>query len=305
MTKIRETRNTSMIDDRRGRGGSGGGGVGFPGLGGGGMGFPMKAGGGIIGVIVMIAVIVLPQILGGEGTSIPGLGTPSLGAPVGETASGSSNSDETCDDELESILCGATIDVQEFWIREFEAAGREYPVTKTVFFSGFTDTGCGNASAETGPFYCPADNLVYFDLDFLVQLLEQFGATGDLASQYIVAHEYGHHVQNVLGISDQVREAQRNAPSRANEYSVALELQADCLAGVWAHDADRRGQFERGEIAEALEAAAAVGDDRIQMATQGRTDPETFTHGTSAQRQTWFNRGFETGDIDRCNTFDG
>lgn len=302
MTKIRETRNTSMIDDRRSRGGGGGG---LPGLGGGGgLGFPMKAGGGIIGVIVMIAVIVLPQLLGGEGTSIPGLGTPSLGAPLGDTASGSGNSDETCDDELESILCGATIDVQEFWIREFAAAGREYPVTKTVFFSGFTDTGCGRASAETGPFYCPADNLVYFDLDFLVQLQQQFGATGDLASQYIVAHEYGHHVQNVLGISDQVREAQRDTPSRANEYSVALELQADCLAGVWAHDADRRNQFERGEIAEALEAAAAVGDDRIQMETQGRTDPETFTHGTSEQRQRWFTRGFETGDIERCNTFD-
>lgn len=307
MTKIRETRNTSMIDDRRGSGGGrGGGGFGIPGLGGGsgggGLGFPVKAGGGLIGIIVMIAVVVLPQILGGSGTAVPGLGAPSLSDGG---ASGSGNSDETCDDELESILCGATIDVQEFWIREFESAGREYPVTKTVFFSGFTNTGCGQASAQTGPFYCPADNLVYFDLDFLVQLQEQFGATGDLASQYIVAHEYGHHVQNVLGISDQVRQAQQSAPSKANEYSVALELQADCLAGVWAHDADARGKFERGEIEEALDAAAAVGDDRIQMETQGRTDPESFTHGTSDQRRTWFNRGFTTGDIDRCNTFDG
>ena len=296
MTKIRETRNTSMIDDRRG--GGGGGGFGLPGLGGGGggLGFPIKAGGGIIGVLVMIAVVVLPQLLGGNGTSVPGLGSPALD-------SGAGNSAETCDDEIESIVCGATIDVQEFWQREFDAAGREYPVTQTVFFSGFTNTGCGQASAQTGPFYCPADNLVYFDLDFLVQLQDQFRATGDLATQYIVAHEYGHHVQNVLGISDEVRQAQADTPSQANELSVALELQADCLAGVWAHDAAARGQFERGEVREALDAAAAVGDDRIQMETQGRTDPESFTHGTSAQRQEWFQRGFAEGDIDSCNTF--
>ncbi len=295
MTKIRETRDTSMIDDRRGRGG---GGFGLPGLGGGGggLGFPIKAGGGIVGVLLMIAVVVLPQLLGGSGTSVPGLGSPALD-------SGTGNSTSTCDDEIESIVCGATIDVQEFWSREFASAGREYPVTKTVFFSGFTSTGCGQASSQTGPFYCPADNLVYFDLDFLVQLQEQFRATGDLATQYIVAHEYGHHVQNVLGISDEVRRAQQESPSRANEYSVALELQADCLAGVWAHDAAARGQFERGEVREALDAAAAVGDDRIQMETQGRTDPETFTHGTSEQRQEWFQRGFDEGDIDSCNTF--
>ena len=303
MTKIRETRDTSMIDDRRGQGG-GGGGFGIPGMGGGGgggLGFPIKAGGGIIGVLVMIAVVLLPQLLGGTGTSVPGLGSPALDTGAD---SGAGNSADTCDDELESIICGATIDVQTFWAEEFDAAGREYPTTKTVFFTGFTRTGCGQASSQTGPFYCPADNRVYFDLDFLAQLQDDFGAQGDLASQYIVAHEYGHHVQNVLGISDQVSQAQRDDPGRANEYSVALELQADCLAGMWARDAADRDEFDsRSEISEALNAAAAVGDDRIQQQAQGRVDPDSFTHGTSEQRQQWFQRGFDTGHIDQCNTF--
>jgi predicted metalloprotease len=146
---------------------------------------------------------------------------------------------------------------------------------------------------------------VYFDLDFLVQLQRQFGAQGDLAAQYIVAHEYGHHVQNLLGINAQVRRAQQNDPSRANQYSVALELQADCFAGAWVRNvADRKMLDDPDEVAEALNAAAAVGDDRIQEQTQGRSDPETFTHGTSQQRQDWFTRGYRTGDPNRCTTFD-
>ena len=138
----------------------------------------------------------------------------------------------------------------------------------------------------------------------MVQLQDEFGAQGDLASQYIVAHEYGHHVQNLLGISASVQQAEQQDPSRANEYSVALELQADCFAGMWARDAFDRGQFDSSnEIEEALNAAAAVGDDRIQQQTQGRVDPESFTHGTSEQRRTWFRTGFDNGDINRCNTF--
>jgi uncharacterized protein len=301
VTKIRETSDSSMIDDRRSGGGAGG----FPSLGGaGGIPIGLKAGGGLLGLVVMIAVLVLPRLLGGgavDGPVLPGGGV-DLGAEAAPSGAGSS--EETCDDELESILCGATIDVQRFWSGEFETAGRSYPVTKTVFFSGATSTGCGAASAETGPFYCPLDQLVYFDLEFLGQLQERFGATGDLAAQYIVAHEYGHHVQNVLGISEQVRAAQAQYPSQANAYSVALELQADCLAGVWAHDAAARGQLDSAaEISEALEAAAAVGDDRIQRSTTGRVDPESFTHGSSEQRRTWFQRGFDMGDPDRCDTF--
>ncbi len=144
---------------------------------------------------------------------------------------------------------------------------------------------------------------MYFDLEFLQQLQDQFGATGDLAAQYIVAHEYGHHIQNLRGTSQEVSQAQQQDPGNANAYSVALELQADCFAGAWAHDAEARTMLEPGEIREALNAAAAVGDDRIQMQAQGRTDPESYTHGTSEQRESWFRRGFETGDPRQCNTF--
>jgi predicted metalloprotease len=145
---------------------------------------------------------------------------------------------------------------------------------------------------------------VYFDLDFLQQLQSQFGATGDLAAQYIVAHEYGHHIQNLTGISDQVNQAEQSDPGRANEWSVGLELQADCLAGVWAHDAAARNQFDdANEVSEALNAAAAVGDDRIQEQATGRVDPDSFTHGTSEQRQEWFSRGYQSGSPSNCDTF--
>jgi predicted metalloprotease len=203
------------------------------------------------------------------------------------------------------VLCGAVNDVSEYWIAAMPTAfNRDYQEAPTVFFSDFTNTGCGQASAQTGPFYCPLDGRVYFDLDFLTQLQEMFGATGDLAAQYIVAHEYGHHVQNLVGINEQMRQAQQADPSRANQYSVALELQADCFAGAWADSVRDRGLFDNPqEVEEALNAAAAVGDDRIQQKTQGRVDPESFTHGTSAQRVEWFQRGFSTGDPKRCTTF--
>lgn len=297
MTKIR-SRNASRIQDRRGQGGGGMGGLNFPGLGGGsggGLPFPTKAGGGLLGIVVMLAALFLPKLLGGASQAVDtgsGGGTPAT--------------EESCTSDLEQTICGANEDVQDFWIREFPSGfGQEYQETDLVFFSGATNTGCGQASSQVGPFYCPLDNLVYFDLDFLVQLQEQFGATGDLASQYIVAHEFGHHVQNLVGTSDQVRQQQTANPDAANRLSVALELQADCYAGVWANDANSRDQFEDGEVTnEAINAAEAVGDDRIQERTQGRTDPESWTHGSAEQRASWFRRGFESGDPARCNTFD-
>jgi len=294
MTKIR-SRSSSRVRDLRGQGG-GGGGFGLPGLGGGGLPFPAKAGGGLIGIIVVLAALFLPKLLGGA-SSEGALSPPAEEATSGEPVQ--------CETELEQILCGASDDVQDYWIAAFPTAfGREYEETDTVFFSGGVNTGCGQASSETGPFYCPLDNLVYFDLDFLTQLQEQFDATGDLAAQYIVAHEYGHHVQNVLGINARTRQAQESDPDRANEYSIALELQADCLAGAWAIDAARAGQFEgENEVEEALNAAAAVGDDRIQQRTQGRVDRESWTHGSSEQRVQWFRRGYSTGDPNRCDTF--
>jgi len=293
MTRIRST-NSGMIQDRRGSGGGGLGGM-FGG-GGGGIPLPGKVGGGLFGIILTLAVLFLPRLLNGQGTS-------SLVNSNGGSSAADVN-DGSCNSELESIICGATEDVQGYWQREFQALGRQYEPTQTVFFSGATSTGCGQASSETGPFYCPEDHLVYLDLDFLAQLQDQFSAQGDLASQYIVAHEYGHHVQNLLGTNAQVQQAAQQHPDMANQYSVALELQADCYAGMWAKDAAARNMFDQpNEIQEALNAAAAVGDDRIQQRTQGRVDPETFTHGTSEQRVTWFRRGYDSGDLNQCNTF--
>ncbi len=292
MTKIR-SKDSRAIQDRRGRGG---GGLNFPGMGGGGGGLPLptKAGGGLIGILVLLAAMFLPKLLGAN-QAVDTSGT-----------SGSSSEASTCDEELEQILCGATEDVQEYWTTALpQSLGTAYQPTQTVFFSGATNTGCGQATSQVGPFYCPLDGLVYFDLDFLVQLQEQFGATGDLAAQYIVAHEYGHHVQNVLGTSGEVSQQQQADPDGANALSVALELQADCYAGAWANDANRRNQFEEGEVVnEAINAAEAVGDDRIQQRTQGRIDPESWTHGSSEQRASWFRRGYETGDPAQCTTFE-
>ncbi|HUF97747.1 MAG TPA: neutral zinc metallopeptidase [Ilumatobacter sp.] len=315
MTKIR-SRDSSRIQDRRGQGsGSGGlgglgdllkGGMGGGGSGGGmpipgGLGGLLKGGGGLIGVLVLAAVFILPKLMGGSTSTTSGVAPAAEGAG---RAVDEANSD-TCSSELEQVLCGATDDVSEYWIDQLPLSfGVEYVDTQTVFFSGSTNTGCGMASSQTGPFYCPLDNLVYFDLDFLVTLQDQFGATGDLAAQYIVAHEFGHHVQNVLRINEQMREAQQADPSRANQYSVALELQADCFAGAWARDASDRGLFDDpSEVEEALNAASAVGDDTIQQKTQGRVDPESWTHGSSAQRVQWFQRGFQTGDPTKCSTF--
>jgi predicted metalloprotease len=310
MTKIR-SRDASRIEDRRGAGSGGFGGLGDVlggslGRGGGGGGFPLpggllKGGGGLIGLLIIAAVIFLPKLLGGG----LGGGGSSLTPAADQETQGTQGSAESCSTELEQVLCGAVNDVSEYWITAMPAAfNREYQEAPTVFFSDVTNTGCGQASAQTGPFYCPLDGRVYFDLDFLTQLQETLGATGDLAAQYIVAHEYGHHVQNVVGINDQMRQAQEADPSRANQYSVALELQADCFAGAWADTVRDRGLFDSPqEIEEALNGAAAVGDDRIQQKTQGRVDPESFTHGTSAQRVEWFQRGFTTGDPKQCTTF--
>jgi predicted metalloprotease len=311
MTKIR-SRNAGRIEDRRGQGGLGGGGLGdllrggAGGGGGGGLPIPgglLRGGGGLIGLLVMAAVFILPRLLGGGsggGTLQGGEQAPS--SPAAQDAGATS---ETCSTELEQVLCGAVNDVSEYWITKLpQSFGSEYVEAPTVFFSDAVNTGCGQASAQTGPFYCPLDSKVYFDLEFLTLLQNNFGATGDLAAQYIVAHEYGHHVQNVLGINEQMRQAQQSDPNRANQYSVALELQADCFAGAWARDASDAGQFDNPqEVEEAINAAAAVGDDRIQQKTQGRVDPEAWTHGSSAQRVEWFRRGFDTADPQQCTTF--
>lgn len=292
MTKIRSS-SSGRVRDRRGSGGFGGVFGSSRGRGGGvGGGLPIKAGG-IVGLLVVVAVVVLPQILGGESS-------------VGPAADLDEAGPAACESELEQIVCGAVDDVSLYWQAQYPRSFQgSFPGTDTVFFSGATTTGCGQASAQTGPFYCPADQFVYFDLDFLAQLQERFGATGDLAAQYIVAHEYGHHVQNVTGIADRVRSAQAASPSAANDFSVAQELQADCFAGTWARSVSDRGLLDRpDEIAEALGAAEAVGDDRIMESAGQEVDPESFTHGSAEQRRSWFERGFDTNDPEACRTFD-
>jgi predicted metalloprotease len=196
-------------------------------------------------------------------------------------------------------------DTEDTWRMLFAKSGKTYQDPKLVLFSGSTDTACGLGQSASGPFYCPGDNKVYIDLVFFKELGSRFGAPGDFAQAYVIGHEVGHHVQNLLGISDQVQaERQRSNPTRANQLSVKLELQADCFAGVWAHHADRTRQvLEAGDVDEGLNAASAIGDDRLQKQSQGHVVPDSFTHGSSTQRVRWFKRGIESGDPGVCNTF--
>ena len=196
-------------------------------------------------------------------------------------------------------------DTEDTWGAIFRQSGYEYEEPNLVLFSGQVNSACGMASAAMGPFYCPADKKVYIDLAFFDDLKSRHGASGDFAQAYVIAHEVGHHVQNLLGTSTQVRKAQRGlGKAEGNELSVKLELQADCFAGLWGNHADRSRQvLEQGDIEEALNAASAIGDDRLQKETQGYVVPESFTHGTSKQRVRWFREGIESGDVANCDTF--
>ena len=209
------------------------------------------------------------------------------------------------DQELADFVSVVLADTEDTWNTIFGRSGMDYEEPVLVMFSGSVQSACGMASAAVGPFYCPADNKVYLDLSFFHDLKQRHGAPGDFAQAYVIAHEVGHHVQNLLGISDKVRQAQRGAgKDEANALSVRLELQADCFAGLWGNYADRSRQvLEQGDIEEALGAASAIGDDRLQRESMGYTVPESFTHGTSEQRVRWFRKGIETGDIGNCDTF--
>lgn len=194
-------------------------------------------------------------------------------------------------------------DVQDTWSQAFPRAfGGDYQRARLVLFHDVVESRCGAAEAATGPFYCPGDGRVYIDLGFYDDLKRRFGAPGDFAQAYVIAHEVGHHIQNITGTERRVREAQRRNPGAANQLSVAMELQADCLAGVWGNSAARRDILEPGDVEEGLNAAAAIGDDRLQKMASGRVMPERFTHGSSAQRVQWFRRGLESGDVKACET---
>ncbi|HNX51771.1 MAG TPA: neutral zinc metallopeptidase, partial [Thermoanaerobaculaceae bacterium] len=194
-------------------------------------------------------------------------------------------------------------DAQRAWTQEFSSRGEHYRPTHLVLFSNAINSACGFAQAASGPFYCPGDEKVYIDLAFYDELQTRFGAGGDFAQAYVIAHEIGHHVQTQIGIDEKVRELQARRPDLQNDLSVRMELQADCFAGIWGHSTARRDILEKGDIEEAMNAAAAIGDDRLQRQSGQRVSPESFTHGSSKQRVEWFNRGFQSGSLEQCDTF--
>lgn len=265
------------IEDRRGSGGGG------------------KMIGGGIGVLV-IAVIV--YFLGGDPTQVLQQAVNTQGTEEAYTP----GAEETEAEEFVSVVLKET---EIFWHKQFNEMGKEYPEPVLVLFRSQVTTDCGGATSASGPFYCPADNKIYIDLSFYDELHSKFGAPGDFAMAYVVAHEVGHHVQTVLGISDKVRALkERGSEKKANRLSVMQELQADFFAGLWAHHADRmHNLLEEGDIKEALNTASAIGDDKLQKQAQGYVVPDAFTHGTSAQRMKWFYKGYTTGDISQGDTY--
>lgn len=309
-------RNTSDIIDRRGASGRGGGALGGI-LGSG------KAKGGLGGVLIaLLAAVFIPMLTGGGGSGIDlstigledlgGLGTGGGLPGSGDPTEASLAESQDPNPELTAFANVIVTDSNNVWEVMFADADIPYDRTKMVLFSDGVRSACGSASSAMGPFYCPADELVYLDLTFFNELATQFGAPGDFAQAYVIAHEVAHHVQNELGIMNEVRAAEQEDPSvstGATGTSVRTELQADCFAGVWAHSRYQRGQsdptkrLDDGDISEALAAAEGVGDDSIQERSTGRVQPERFTHGTSAQRQKWFTVGYDSGDPDRCDTF--
>jgi uncharacterized protein len=256
-----------------------------------GMGGKLALGGGVGGIIVLI----ISLLLGNNPLESLNVGSPS----------GQATSPE--EDKKAQFVSVVLKDTEDVWNKLFpEELGGQYQEPQLVLFSGSDQSGCGFASAATGPFYCPLDNSVYIDLSFYDQLSSRFGASGDFAMAYVVAHEVGHHVQNLLGTSGKVHQArERLSEEEGNKLSVALELQADFFAGVWAYHANEINNIlEEGDIEEAMRAANAIGDDRLQMQSQGYVVPDGFTHGTSEQRMYWFKKGFDTGDIKQGNTFE-
>ena len=254
------------------------------------------------GGIGMIALAVIAMFLGVDPRTVMQIGGQLTGGQQTQQAPPSPEQDQ--DAEFVKVVLA---DTEDTWHPIFKQMGRQYVEPTLVLFSGATQSACGYADSAMGPFYCPGDQQVYIDLNFYQEMKHKFGAPGDFAQAYVVAHEVGHHVQTILGISEQVQRAkQQSSQVQANAIQVRMELQADCFSGVWAHHAHRARQvLEEGDIEEGLTAAAAIGDDTLQRKAQGYVVPESFTHGTAKQRQTWFMRGLRSGDINQCDTFSG
>jgi uncharacterized protein len=282
-------RQSTNIEDRRG-------------MGGGRIGGPAMIGGGGIGVLVLALVAMFfgvdPSVVlnGGGGGGYVDQSTYEPGQPR------PTSPEEAQREQFVRLVLG---DTEETWEGIFRQGGSDYPEPTLVLFSGGVESACGAAGASTGPFYCPADRKLYLDMSFFDELERRFGAPGDFAQAYVIAHEVGHHIQTVLGLSQRVQQMRQGASrEESNQLSVLMELQADCFAGVWGHHAQRdRNRLDPGDLEEGLRAAAAVGDDRIQARTRGYVVPESFTHGSAEQRVSWFRRGLETGDVQACDTF--
>ena len=278
-------REGDNAEDRRGQSGS-------PMGGGGGFRLPSGKGGIVLLIIVLVA--------GYYGVDLTGMLT---GEPVSQQQT-TQRSISPQDEEAAKFTKVILADTEDTWGAIFKDMGRQYPQPKLVMYRGATRTACGTGQSVMGPFYCPADSTVYIDLSFYDEMRNKLGAGGDFAQGYVIAHEVGHHVQKLLGIESKVRQLQQNASqAEANRLSVKMELQADCFAGVWGYNMQKQDYMETGDLQEALNAAEAIGDDRLQQQSQGRVVPDSFTHGTSQQRYTWFKRGFDSGDPAQCNTF--
>ncbi|MFG1178934.1 KPN_02809 family neutral zinc metallopeptidase [Xanthobacter versatilis] len=292
-------RSSDNVEDRRGDGGGGGG-------------FQMPGGrGGLgIGTIIIVGIVgwalgINPALLIGGLEAINGMGS---GSAPQQQAAPRTAPQGAPKDELGRFAAAVLAQTEDVWTELFRADGKTYQDPKLVLFSGATRSACGGAQSAMGPFYCPLDQKVYLDLSFFQEMKTRFKAPGDFAAAYVIAHEVGHHVENLIGILPKVQQAQARASSRAeaNNLSVRVELMADCLAGVWAYHANARFRIlEPGDVEEALNAATAIGDDRLQKQSQGYAVPDSFTHGTSQQRVNWFTRGLKGGSMQQCNTFSG
>ena len=282
-------RESDNVEDRRSDGGGGGGGFGF--------------GGRSIGIGTIVVALVGGWVLGINPLTL--LGVLSGGSPAQVQQQQGPAQRPPADDRMARFVSTVLADTEDVWTAEFSRGGSTYQQPRLVLFRGATSTSCGQGQSAMGPFYCPADQKVYIDLDFYQTLKNKLGAPGDFAQAYVIAHEVGHHVQNLLGISGQMQKMRgRTSEAQYNALSVRLELQADCFAGVWANHAQQaRSILEQGDIEEAMNAAAKIGDDALQKQSTGHVVPESFTHGTSAQRARWFNNGLKNGSVKSCDTF--
>lgn len=290
--RLDDERASSNVEDRRGQGGMGRGGIRIP----------MGRGGGGIGIGTIIILGILWLVFGLNPLDMLTGGMQPQQQQTQQVPQSPSSGSSATTDEWGQFAAKVLNTTERTWTRIFKENGRTYEAPRMVLFSGFVQSACGMAQSAMGPFYCPRDNKVYIDLSFFQDMRSRLGAGGDFAYAYVIAHEVGHHVQNQLGIADKVMAARmRSSQAEANQLSVRMELQADCLAGVWAHD--NRNLLEEGDIEEGLNAATAIGDDRLQRRSQGYVVPESFTHGTSEQRMTWLKRGIQSGNLSACDTF--